>query len=151
MISGWREATSDEDAVRARSPQRPADRRLFLDHAQHQRLGRAEDLWSLRVSRQRRYASCQPSLGGTSSLTRSVHISALSTPERQAEVDQMRYGPNFMYEEFMEKPSKTSALITSAVLMYGLTLMYLFAPVRPVPPLLVSMKVINLTRPRSAG
>lgn len=63
--------------------------------------------------------------------------SRIPTPERQAEVDKMRYGPNFMYDEFMEQESKLTALVTSTFFFIGFALMSLFSPFRALVKLIM--------------
>ncbi|TEB38155.1 hypothetical protein FA13DRAFT_1657074 [Coprinellus micaceus] len=72
----------------------------------------------------------QRTFGLIEALGKEVHGSAISTSERKAQVDQMRYGPNFMYDEFMEQPSKLTAMFTSTFLFLGIAMVSLFSPVR---------------------
>jgi hypothetical protein len=73
----------------------------------------------------------QRTFGLIEALGKEVHGSAISTSERKAQVDQMRYGPNFMYDEFMEQPSKLTAMFTSTFLFLGIAMVSLFSPVCP--------------------
>ncbi|KAF6760297.1 Saccharopine dehydrogenase-domain-containing protein [Ephemerocybe angulata] len=55
---------------------------------------------------------------------------ALGQEDIRSMVDKMRYGPQFMYDEFMETPSKMSALITSIFLVSSFFLLQFCKPFR---------------------
>ncbi|KAF5317401.1 hypothetical protein D9611_003935 [Ephemerocybe angulata] len=72
----------------------------------------------------------QRTFGLYEALGQEVHLSGICPQDIRSMVDKMRYGPQFMYDEFMETPSKMSALITSIFLVSSFFLLRFFKPFR---------------------
>jgi hypothetical protein len=58
-----------------------------------------------------------------------VKASGTATEEEKAEADKARYGPDFVYEEFLQTKSKLSAFVMSACLVVAFTLLTFVRPV----------------------
>ncbi|KAJ2918003.1 hypothetical protein MD484_g2368, partial [Candolleomyces efflorescens] len=72
----------------------------------------------------------QRTFGLFESRAHEVHASGTATEEEKAEADKARYGPDFVYDEFLQTKSKLSAFVMSACLVVTFTLLTFVRPVR---------------------